>query len=79
LAARLTGWKIDIKSESRFREMLEQEILARFTAATESAVNESEAQADAVNGSESQPDAAVEPVSEPAPASAGDASAEQTD
>jgi N utilization substance protein A len=79
LAARLTGWKIDIKSESRFREMLEQEILARFTAATESAVNESEAQADAVNGSESQPDAAGEPVSEPAPASAGDASAEQTD
>ena len=35
LAARLTGWKIDIKSESRFREMLEQEIMARFTAATE--------------------------------------------
>lgn len=35
LAARLTGWKIDIKSESRFRELLEQEIMARFTAATE--------------------------------------------
>lgn len=44
LAARLTGWKIDIKSESRFREMLEQEILARFTAATENVVNEADAQ-----------------------------------
>lgn len=60
LAARLTGWKIDIKSESRFREMLEQEILARFTAATESAVNESDAQAEAesaANDTEAQPDA----------------------
>ncbi len=42
LAARLTGWKIDIKSETRFRELLEQEIMARFTAATESLDNEAD-------------------------------------
>ena len=41
LAARLTGWKIDIKSESRFREMLEQEIMARFTAAAETLESQS--------------------------------------
>jgi len=79
LAARLTGWKIDIKSESRFREMLEQEILARFTAAAESAVNESEAQADAADGSEPQADASAEPVSDAANDTALPASAEQTD
>ncbi|MBP7401277.1 MAG: transcription termination/antitermination protein NusA [Clostridia bacterium] len=45
LAARLTGWKIDIKSETRFREMLEQEIMARFTAATESLENEAQEKA----------------------------------
>ncbi len=30
LAARLTGWKIDIKSEGQYREMIESEILSRF-------------------------------------------------
>lgn len=30
LAARLTGWKIDIKSESQYREMIESEFLSRF-------------------------------------------------
>ena len=83
LAARLTGWKIDIKSESRFREMLEQEILARFTAAAESAVNESEAQEEAAEESEPQSDAAAEPTSERVPEMDADASqpasADQTD
>ncbi len=37
LAARLTGWKIDIKSESQFREMIEAEFLSKFTQAVESA------------------------------------------
>ncbi|MBP8990186.1 MAG: transcription termination/antitermination protein NusA [Clostridia bacterium] len=35
LAARLTGWKIDIKSESQFREAIESELMARFTEAAE--------------------------------------------
>lgn len=30
LAARLTGWKVDIKSESQQREMIENELVARF-------------------------------------------------
>lgn len=30
LAARLTNWKIDIKSESQYREILEEELLNRF-------------------------------------------------
>lgn len=30
LAAKLTGWKIDIKSESQYHEMLEEQLLARF-------------------------------------------------
>lgn len=30
LAAKLTGWKIDIRSESQYHEMLEKEILQRF-------------------------------------------------
>lgn len=33
LAARLTGWKIDIKSESQYRELLEEELMSRFDAA----------------------------------------------
>lgn len=37
LAARLTGWRIDIRSESQFREALEAELMARFTAAAEQA------------------------------------------
>jgi len=40
LAARLTGWKIDIKSESQFREVLEAELMNRFTAAAESVAAE---------------------------------------
>ncbi len=40
LAARLTGWKIDIKSESQFREVLEAELMNRFTAAAESVAQE---------------------------------------
>ncbi|NLO35716.1 MAG: transcription termination/antitermination protein NusA [Clostridiaceae bacterium] len=35
LAARLTGWKIDIKSESQFRAAVESELMARFTEAAE--------------------------------------------
>jgi N utilization substance protein A len=35
LAARLTGWKIDIKSESQFRAALESELMARFDEAVE--------------------------------------------
>lgn len=35
LAARLTGWKIDIKSESQYREAVESEILSRFNQAVE--------------------------------------------
>jgi len=31
LAARLTGWKIDIKSESQYREAVEAEFMNRFT------------------------------------------------
>lgn len=30
LAARLTGWKIDIKSESQYRELIESELMSRF-------------------------------------------------
>ena len=30
LAARLTGWKIDIKSEAQYREMIETELMSRF-------------------------------------------------
>ncbi len=40
LAARLTGWRIDIRSESQFREALEAELMARFTAAAEQAADE---------------------------------------
>lgn len=35
LAARLTGWKIDIKSESQYRAAVESELLSRFTEAVE--------------------------------------------
>ena len=35
LAARLTGWKIDIKSEAQFREAVESELMARFSEAAE--------------------------------------------
>ncbi len=35
LAARLTGWKIDIKSESQYRAMIEAELMQRFSQAAE--------------------------------------------
>ena len=35
LAARLTGWKIDIKNESQFREQVQSDILSRFTVTDE--------------------------------------------
>lgn len=35
LAARLTGWKIDIKSESQVREAIEQDFMSRFEAAAD--------------------------------------------
>jgi N utilization substance protein A len=50
LAARLTGWRIDIRSESQFREALESELMARFSAAAEQAAAEFEPEE---NGSES--------------------------
>ena len=40
LAARLTGWRIDIRSESQFREALEAELMSRFSAAAEQAASE---------------------------------------
>jgi transcription termination/antitermination protein NusA len=56
LAARLTGWRIDIRSESQFREALEAELMARFTAAAEQAAVDLAPTADA------EPVAEVEPV-----------------
>ncbi len=35
LSARLTGWKIDIKSESQYRSSVETELLSRFSEAVE--------------------------------------------
>jgi len=35
LAARLTGWKIDIKSESQIREMIQENLMSQFTVADE--------------------------------------------
>lgn len=43
LAARLTGWRIDIRSESQFREILESELMERFSQAAESVANEENA------------------------------------
>ncbi len=40
LAARLTGWKIDIKSESQVRESLEEAFMARFDEAAEGLTEE---------------------------------------
>jgi transcription termination/antitermination protein NusA len=42
LAARLTGWKIDIKSESQYRAAVEAEILSRFTEAVEATASDYE-------------------------------------
>ena len=56
LAARLTGWKIDIKSESQFRELIQDELMSRFTVAEEETSEEpAEASSDASN--DSQPEA----------------------
>ncbi len=35
LAARLTGWKIDIKSESQIREIIQENLMSQFTIADE--------------------------------------------
>lgn len=35
LAARLTGWKIDIKSETQYQELLQEEFMSKFTVAEE--------------------------------------------
>lgn len=43
LAARLTGWKIDIKSESQYREAVEAEFMNRFTQAVEENIAQEEA------------------------------------
>lgn len=40
LAARLTGWKIDIKSESQYRAAVESEILSRFNQAVAETASE---------------------------------------
>lgn len=40
LAARLTGWKIDIKSESQYRAAVESEILSRFNQAVEATASD---------------------------------------
>lgn len=40
LAARLTGWKIDIKSESQMRDIIQDEFMARFTVADENGTAE---------------------------------------
>lgn len=52
LAARLTGWKIDIKSESQYREMIESELLSRFELAIADDEAEQEAELEAVQENE---------------------------
>lgn len=42
LAARLTGWKIDIKSESQFRELIQDEFMSRFTVAEDETADETQ-------------------------------------
>ncbi|NLW89749.1 MAG: transcription termination/antitermination protein NusA [Clostridiaceae bacterium] len=44
LAARLTGWKIDIKSETQYRELLQEEFMSKFTVAGEESEESVEAQ-----------------------------------
>jgi len=46
LAARLTGWKIDIKSESQFRELIQDEFMSRFTVADEDGADDGEDHSD---------------------------------
>ncbi len=43
LAARLTGWKIDIKSESQYRELLQEEFMSKFTVAENESADVKEA------------------------------------
>jgi N utilization substance protein A len=58
LAARLTGWKIDIKSESQYREILQEEFMSKFTVAGEEGSESAESAEDGLtevageNGSE---------------------------
>jgi len=58
LAARLTGWKIDIKSESQFRELIQDEFMSRFTVADEEESGESQIldQDQASDDTQEQPD-----------------------
>ncbi len=58
LAARLTGWKIDIKSESQFRELIQDEFMSRFTVADEEGSGESQVldQDQASDDTQEQPD-----------------------
>ncbi|HOO61570.1 MAG TPA: transcription termination/antitermination protein NusA, partial [Bacillota bacterium] len=42
LAARLTGWKIDIKSSTQYNQMAREDIMAQFTVADEDEVTETE-------------------------------------
>jgi len=42
LAARLTGWKIDIKSESQYRELIQDEFMSRFTVAEDETADETQ-------------------------------------
>lgn len=55
LAARLTGWKIDIKSESQYREAVEAEFMNRFTQAIEENIDQAD---ESSAGSEIQPESA---------------------
>lgn len=55
LAARLTGWKIDIKSESQFREAVESELMARFTQAAEETADDFEIDSEMEDESENEP------------------------
>jgi len=57
LAARLTGWKIDIKSESQFRDLIQDEFMSRFTV-TDEELGESQIldQDQASDDKEEQPD-----------------------
>lgn len=55
LAARLTGWKIDIKSESQFREAVESELMARFTQAAEETADDFETDGEMEDESENEP------------------------
>ena len=63
LAARLTGWKIDIKSESQYHDLIQEQLMRRFDAAMleAGADNESGENAEATQQENAEPatDAAV--------------------